>query len=207
MPHLFPDAHLVRISRSDSFVRFRLIAQKERSGRSFLCNHANLLAWLLSDRFSYFEMDCSSLLQATRRDNLIMLKFCWMNLWDGRISGEYCTVQLPQNRLIEILESDEETVFLSYEHQYDVPTKFDFSHASRTLRRILASPEKRRALSKALYRRQSGRYGETIIFYNDFGESLYFVSESAHGSYNGGLVLHHMHTKAGIPYIQYSIHT
>ena len=207
MTQLFPNAHLVRVSRSDTFTRFRITGQKRHDGRSFLCNREALLAYLKSDRTSYLEMDCGNLLQAARCGSLMTLKFCWMNLWDGRITGEYCILQIPQEQLIRLVESGESGAFLSYEHQYDAPSRFDFSHASRTLQRILASPDKRRALIKTLARRQDGSCGETMTFYNDFGDSLYFVSESAHGSYNGGLVLHHMHTRTGIPFVQYSFHT
>lgn len=207
MNQLFPNAYLVRISCSDIFTRFRIIGQEKCSGRSFLCDHDKLLSWLQSDDYTYLETDCGNLLQATRRGSMIILKFCWMNLWGGKISGEYRTVQIPLARLIRMLETDDGGVFLSYERQYDAPSRFDFTHASRTLQRILASPDKKRALSKALCRRQAGRYGETMTFYNDLGDSLYFVSESTHGSYNGGLVLHHAQTSEGIPYIHYSIHT
>lgn len=191
MTKLYEDPALVKIIPDGDWLRLRIRKESDNWARSFLMSQAQIQRWLSEAPTCYLEMDCGNLLRMSRCADTITLTLYWMNSYsDGRFTGRADTVCLRQGELEAALEGRTVSV-LSHRHRFDRPSRFDFSSARDTLRRVVSDPAVRRALSKALARHADGWCGEHIRAFNDFGKSFYLVTTLPGGfRYDGGLVLH-----------------
>lgn len=167
------------------------------------------MKWLDAGERTYLEMDCSNLLKANVFNEQLILEFYWLNGFsDKTLQGYIDTVYLSKNEFLLLLTQNSTSVVFSYEHRFDKPARFDFSHANDTLQRVIQSREKRRALSKLLSVRNSGYAGDVTRVYNDGRYDFYFINTMSNGrSYNGGIILHEGVSAEGYPKVFYSVHT
>lgn len=206
---LYEGAALFSFCNDGDWLRMRVRTHRDRYSQSFLCHRATFVEWLKEGSSAYMDMDCGHFLKARQYDGVITLEFYWLNrLSDGRLLGQLETVYLSKNEFLQALDRDSAGRFLSYHHRYDTPTRLDFSRAQSTLRRVIQSPAKRRALCKLLASRCGGYCGESVKVYNDGQDDFYFVTTMSNGHrYNGGFILHSGNTDKGHPYVYYSVHT
>lgn len=167
------------------------------------------MKWLGAGERTYLEMDCSNLLKANVFNEQLILEFYWLNGFsDKTLQGYIDTVYLSKNEFLLLLTQNSASVVFSYEHRFDKPARFDFSHANDTLQRVIQSREKRRALSKLLSVRNGGYTGDVTRVYNDGRYDFYFINTMSNGrSYNGGIILHEGVSAEGYPKVFYSVHT
>ena len=104
---------------------------------------------------------------------------------DGAVHGIQQSAKIPVHLVQHVLVTRQPVKYLYQEPA--AQARIDASRAGKTIRQILTSPRKRRALCKAM--RDSFQWAnETVNLFNDFGDSFYFTTESGFPS-NGGLVL------------------
>jgi hypothetical protein len=123
--------------------------------------------------------------QAMPEDHL-SVRFTWLNTFaDGTVCGIQQSAKIPVQLIQHVLTTRKPVKYLY--HEPVAQARIDSSRAGETIRQILTSPQKRRALCKAM--RDSFHWvDETVSLFNDFGDSFYFTTESGFPS-NGGLVL------------------
>ena len=167
------------------------------------------MKWLDAGDCTHLEMDCSNLLKAYVFNEQLILEFYWLNGFsDKTLQGYIDTVYLSKTEFLLLLTQNSASVVFSYEHRFDKPARFDFSHANDTLQRVIQSREKRRALSKLLSVRNGGYTGDVTRVYNDGRYDFYFINTMSNGrSYNGGIILHEGVSAEGYPKVFYSVHT
>lgn len=205
---IYPSATRVTLSNSDNCVKLCVYARGMTFRKYFYLLREPFREWLEHGKNEHLEMDCGNLLHATKFNDIVTLRFYWLNvLNDNRVMGTRQTLSLPLNRLLDLVQSETNGSMFTYDGKYDRPPRFDFTHAQRTLQGICAQPQVKRALSKALRNRSASRCNDTIQMYNDFGLSFYMiVTSKGGGGYNGGLILHKSE-KNGRPYVYYGVHT
>ena len=116
----------------------------------------------------------------------LSVRFTWLNTFaDGTVCGIQQSAKIPVQLIQHVLTTRKPVKYLY--HEPAAQAHIDSSRAGKTIRQILASPRKRRALCKAM--RDSFQWvDETVNLVNDFGDSFHFTTESGFPS-NGGLVL------------------
>ena len=206
---IFKGSVLFKFSLDDKWLHFRIRSRRNQFAHSFYCSRDAFMQWLNAGENTYLEMDCVHLLKANLFNEQVILEFYWLSRSsDNKLQGQVDTVYLLTNELLSALEEKHEGVILSYDHRLDKPARFDFTHADRTLRNVLLSPRKRRALSKLLAVRNGGYTNDVTTVYSEGQHDFYFINTMSNGrSYNGGIILHEGRSADGHPCVHYSIHT
>lgn len=208
MERIFQESTLLRFKWDGDWIRFKVRNRCERWGHTFLCDRKKLLCWLQGQTSIFLEMDGYRLLKATQIPGQVTLTFFWFDVHgDGRLAGSVDTVHLDKEAFLAQLLADTPGKMFSHLHKFDSPTRFDFSTAQNTLRKVIADKRTRRALCRALAQRVGGYCGDHVQVYNDYGKSFYLITTTPWNSqYNGGLILHSSQ-KEGREYVYYGFHT
>ena len=206
---IFKGSVLFKFSLFDKWLHFRIRSRRSKFAHSFYCSHDAFMQWLNEGKNTYLEMDCGHLLKANLFNEQLILEFYWLSRSsDNKLQGQVDTIYMLKNELLSALEEKHEGAVLSYDHRLDKPARFDFTHAGRTLRSVLLSPRKRRALSKLLAVRNGSYTNDVMTVYSEGQHDFYFINTMSNGrSYNGGIILHEGRATDGHPCVYYSIHT
>ena len=206
---IYSGSVLLKLSADDHWFHFRVRSRKGKHTRSFYCSREAFMKWLDAGERTYLEMDCSNLLKANVFNEQLILEFHGLNGFsDKTLQGYIDSVYLSKNEFLLLLTQNSTSVVFSYQHRFDKPARFDFSHANDTLQRVIQSREKRRALCKLLSVRNGGYTGDVTRVYNDGRYDFYFINTMSNGrSYNGGIILHEGVSAEGYPKVFYSVHT
>lgn len=206
---IFRGSVLFKFSLDEKWLHFRVRSRRNKYAHSFYCSYDAFMQWLNEGDRTYLEMDCGHLLKANLFNGQLILEFYWLSRFsDSKLQGQVDTIYMLKNELISALKEKHEGVILSYDHRLDKPARFDFTHAGRTLRSVLLSPNKRRALSKLLAVRNGGYTNDVMKVYSEGQHDFYFINTMSNGrSYNGGIILHEGKSADGHPCVYYSIHT
>ena len=206
---IYTGSVLLKLSADDEWLHFRVRSRQSKYAHSFYCVRKTFLQWLHDGERTYLEMDCGHLLRANLFHEQVILEFYWLSRYsDKALQGRIDTVYLRKKELLSLLEPNSAGVVFSYEHRFGAPARFDFSHANGTLRNVLQSREKRRALSKLLAVRSGGYTGDVTTVYSDGQYDFYFINTMSNGrSYNGGIILHDGVSAEGYSKVYYSVHT
>lgn len=206
---IFKGSVLFKFSLDDKWLHFRIRSRRSKCAHSFYCSHDAFMQWLNAGENTYLEMDCGHLLKANLFNEQLILEFYWLSRSsNNKLQGQVDTIYMLKNELQSALKEKHAGAVLSYDHRLDKPARFDFTHADRTLRSVLLSPRKRRALCKLLAVRNGGYTNDVMTVYSEGQHDFYFINIMSNGrSYNGGIILHEGKSADGHPCVYYSIHT
>ena len=180
---------LIKLSFDGDFFAFTTYSRDHGHHGRFLVSPDALKLATETDK-TVFDKDCGSFIEMrTLRSggcDHLSVRFTWLNTFaDGSVCGIQQSAKIPVQLIQHVLVTRQPVKYLY--HEPAAQAKIDASRAGKTIRQILTSPRKRRALCKAM--RSCFQWAdETVNLFNDYGDSFYFTTESGFPS-NGGLVL------------------
>ena len=180
---------LIKLSFDGDFFSFSTYSRDHGHHGRFLVSPDALKLAMETDK-TVFDKDIGSFIeirtQHSGERSVLSVRFTWLNTFaDGSVHGIQQSAKLPVHLVQHVLVTRQPVKYLY--HEPAAQAHIDASRAGKTIRQILTSPRKRRALCKAM--RDSFQWvDETVNLFNDFGDSFYFTTESGFPS-NGGLVL------------------
>ena len=197
------DSILVRMDMNDDFVAIRTFDRDHgRRGRFFI-GEQTIRTALAAERKVITERDIGSYADVWRDGSNLRIYFTWLSTGHrDEVYGFHQTIRIPEVRIRALLHSHVPQTLLSASP--NDTARIDARQAGKTIRRILANPDVRRAFRKAM--RDCFQWqDEVITLFCDGEYDFYFTTRSGCPKC-GGLILHEGN-RNGHPHVYYSVHT